>query len=125
MNVCVCRTQGIDNFFIPNLSLYMKVSCGGVGGIGVIVFEPNRSKGEGGGEFDYLFISHSAFSAGYVIDGLLREKMFEMVGYAVTILVIMTFVVFNYAAKSKEWKDKFRLVREWYLYSQMDVLNPL
>ena len=46
------------------------------------------------------------------MDGLLREKMFEMVGYAVTILVIMAFVVFNYAAKSKEWKNPFRLVRE-------------
>lgn len=45
------------------------------------------------------------------MDGLLREKMYEMVGYAVTILVIMAIVVFNYVAKSKEWNHPLRLVR--------------
>ena len=50
------------------------------------------------------------FSALYVIHGLLQERMFSLVAYAATILIIMFYVIVNYWAKS-ETKARFQPLR--------------
>ena len=50
------------------------------------------------------------FCAVYVTDGLLREKMFEIVGYCVAIAGIMVYIIANYGIK-KEDGQVLKLVR--------------
>ena len=54
--------------------------------------------------------SLAAFCALYVIDGLLREKMFELAGFAVAVTIIMIYIITNYIAKGEEGQV-LRLVR--------------
>ena len=63
---------------------------------------------------DKRFSFHSVFSALYAVDGLLRERMFDLVGYAATIAVIMIYVIANYASKRRdkhELQNPVRIVR--------------
>lgn len=47
------------------------------------------------------------------MDGLLRERMFKIVGYAATIVVIMFYVIANYATRHRHQQltEPLRLVR--------------
>ena len=65
--------------------------------------------------------SVAAFSALYVVHGLLQERMFALVAHSVTIVVIMLYVIVNYWTKGERDArlEPLRLVlhhcvREWY-----------
>ncbi len=51
----------------------------------------------------------SGFSAVYCFDGILRERPFEMVGFAVGIFIIMVYVIVDYSLEGNQG-DVYRLV---------------
>jgi hypothetical protein len=63
--------------------------------------------------FTVVLVLNIVFSALYVVHGLLQERMFAMVAYAVTIVVIVFYVVVNYGVKSerKARLQPLRLIR--------------
>jgi hypothetical protein len=64
--------------------------------------------------FTVVLVLNIIFSAWYAVDGLLRERMFDLVGYAVTIAVIMIYVIANYASRHREKQElrsPIRIVR--------------
>ena len=54
---------------------------------------------------------YSVFCACYCYSGLLRERSFEMIGYAVAVLVIILYIIANYGVNGEEGQP-IRLVSE-------------
>lgn len=53
----------------------------------------------------------AVFSVYYCYDGLLRERQFEMIGYAVTTFIVISYVIINYFIEGEQ-RDIVKLVRE-------------
>ncbi|CAI8017670.1 hypothetical protein GBAR_LOCUS10695 [Geodia barretti] len=71
--------------------------------------------------FTVVLVLNIAFSALYVVHGLLQERMFALVAYSVTVVVIMLYVIVNYSTKGERDSllEPLRLVLhhcagEWY-----------
>jgi len=60
--------------------------------------------------FAVVVLINLFFCACYCYSGLLRERSFEMIGYAVAVLVIILYIIANYAVKGEEGQP-IRLAR--------------
>ncbi len=60
--------------------------------------------------FYYAGVSQLGFCAFYCYDGILRERPFEMTGFAVGIFIIMAYVIVDYSLEGNQG-DLYRLVR--------------
>lgn len=70
-----------------------------------------------------MYTLYIVFSALYALDGLLRERMFSLVGYGATIIIIMLYVIANYGIKSerKQLTDPLRLVYRRIYYISISI----
>ncbi|XP_063604558.1 uncharacterized protein LOC134780036 [Penaeus indicus] len=66
------------------------------------------------GSQDYVFamliIFHSAFCIIYIVDGVFREQAFEVLAFVASCIILIVYVVINYAKESST-SDTFKLVR--------------
>ena len=52
--------------------------------------------------FNHLRTDFAVFSCFYCYNGLLRERQFELVGYAVGVAIILLYVIINYCMTGTE-----------------------
>ncbi len=59
----------------------------------------------------FLCLSFVALSVFYCYDGLLRERPFEVIGYAATVFILVSYVIINYWVEGEQ-QDVIKLVRD-------------
>ncbi|XP_071551891.1 uncharacterized protein [Panulirus ornatus] len=67
------------------------------------------------GKPDYVFamllIFHSAFCIIYILDGVFREQVFEVLAFVASCVILIVYVVINFVKGSTSTSDVFKLVR--------------